>query len=459
MAVLRTGSSGAEVESLQSALNEAGYTPALKADGNYGPLTKAAVEWYQQENNLTVDGIAGSQTLGAIGLQDKAAEGGPADYTDDEPTRFNGLPGQPELWKDKDSGKTYAVYFVPDSEPPIPMMYEVPSTDDLESFFGNQPVAYDKTISKADIDSFGSIIFGTTNDIPAEDGDPWLGFQAKFDRMKETQPWLNDPEVFATFTAAFLEGRPVEEWELQSTDWYQDHTEAQREWMWLNARNPAEADQQLEDDYIKVYNAFSELGLDNVSDELVTYMATQFTHGNWTSGYLSDQIIGLFDPSAQENVDEDLQKFIGDGGIDIGDPAKGVTDVKAAWSKWLGPAYPPTDDQIADWSAKIRKGGSGASDQLTEYLRGQRMAMYPGYENDALSYEDIAGPWRGFATNQWGQQMDETSDTFQQLVKMNDSVEGGKLMRREGMKQGIGLVEQAAGAGLMGQTSGIRRAV
>ena len=170
------------------------------------------------------------------------------------------------------------------------------------------------------------------------------------------------------------------------------------------------------------------------------------------------QILNLFDPAGTENIDDGLAKLIGDQGIEIGDPAKGVTDVKAQWAKWLGPAYPPSDAQVAEWSSKLREGGEGAQDQLSEYLRSQRVAMYPGYENDALTYEDIAAPWRGFATNAWGQTIDESSDTFQQLVKMNDTVEGGKLLRKEGMEQGIGKVKEDAMGGLLGQTSTIRRA-
>ncbi len=60
-AILRPGSIGADVRRLQRALS-------IIADGSFGPLTKAAVEDYQQRNGLLVDGIAGPQTLGSLGL-------------------------------------------------------------------------------------------------------------------------------------------------------------------------------------------------------------------------------------------------------------------------------------------------------------------------------------------------------------------------------------------------------
>ncbi len=40
----------------------------VAADGEYGPITRAAVRQFQQSRGLLVDGIAGPQTLGALGL-------------------------------------------------------------------------------------------------------------------------------------------------------------------------------------------------------------------------------------------------------------------------------------------------------------------------------------------------------------------------------------------------------
>ena len=51
---------------LQWALNQLGATPALRVDGINGIGTKAAVKRFQQANKLTVDGIAGKNTIAAI---------------------------------------------------------------------------------------------------------------------------------------------------------------------------------------------------------------------------------------------------------------------------------------------------------------------------------------------------------------------------------------------------------
>lgn len=67
MATYKKGSSGSDVEKLQNALVGAGYdVGSTGADGVYGKNTEAAVKKYQQDNGLTVDGIAGKNTLGKL---------------------------------------------------------------------------------------------------------------------------------------------------------------------------------------------------------------------------------------------------------------------------------------------------------------------------------------------------------------------------------------------------------
>jgi murein L,D-transpeptidase YcbB/YkuD len=64
--VLRQGSnpeSGPTViEHLQLMLNERGDFPIVNVDGDFGPSTDQSVKHYQQNENLTVDGIVGKQT-------------------------------------------------------------------------------------------------------------------------------------------------------------------------------------------------------------------------------------------------------------------------------------------------------------------------------------------------------------------------------------------------------------
>ena len=63
MYILRIGDRGQEVTRLQKALGR-----GLAADGIFGPRTEDAVREYQKEQRLSVDGLAGKATLGALGI-------------------------------------------------------------------------------------------------------------------------------------------------------------------------------------------------------------------------------------------------------------------------------------------------------------------------------------------------------------------------------------------------------
>lgn len=66
-AVLKVGSSGSQVKTLQTKLNNWGYD-AGTADGIFGSKTQAAVKRFQQKNGLVVDGIVGAKTAAALGM-------------------------------------------------------------------------------------------------------------------------------------------------------------------------------------------------------------------------------------------------------------------------------------------------------------------------------------------------------------------------------------------------------
>ena len=63
--LLQQGANGASVTALQRALAQAGFNPG-GVDGDFGPKTKAAVMAFQRANGLTVDGVAGPKTFGAL---------------------------------------------------------------------------------------------------------------------------------------------------------------------------------------------------------------------------------------------------------------------------------------------------------------------------------------------------------------------------------------------------------
>ena len=66
-ALSKYGSRGTEVRTIQDKLKRWGYYTG-NVDGIYGSLTVSAVKRFQQKNGLAVDGIAGTNTLKAMGI-------------------------------------------------------------------------------------------------------------------------------------------------------------------------------------------------------------------------------------------------------------------------------------------------------------------------------------------------------------------------------------------------------
>ena len=64
-AVLKKGSSGADVKTLQRRLKQLGYYTG-SVDGDFGDATEKALRAFQDRNNLLVDGIAGKSTMAKL---------------------------------------------------------------------------------------------------------------------------------------------------------------------------------------------------------------------------------------------------------------------------------------------------------------------------------------------------------------------------------------------------------
>ncbi len=67
-AVLRRGSTGSVVRTVQTRLKNWGYYFGA-VDGIYGSQTVAAVMYFQRRNGLVADGIVGNRTAAAIGIR------------------------------------------------------------------------------------------------------------------------------------------------------------------------------------------------------------------------------------------------------------------------------------------------------------------------------------------------------------------------------------------------------
>ena len=73
-ALSKMGSRGQEVREIQTKLQAKGYY-TIAVDGIYGTKTYNAVKQFQKDNRLSVDGIAGPQTLKALGITSSGNSG------------------------------------------------------------------------------------------------------------------------------------------------------------------------------------------------------------------------------------------------------------------------------------------------------------------------------------------------------------------------------------------------
>lgn len=75
LALSKYGSRGEEVRTIQTKLKRWGYYKG-NVDGIYGSQTQEAVRYFQRKNGLTVDGIAGTKTLQAMGIYNSSGNSG-----------------------------------------------------------------------------------------------------------------------------------------------------------------------------------------------------------------------------------------------------------------------------------------------------------------------------------------------------------------------------------------------
>jgi len=91
--LVRQGAQAHPVRTLQDLLRAHGHSVAV--DGIFGPLTGAAVRAFQQAKGLTVDGIVGTNTWGALIIVVRQGSSGEAVRGVQEEFQFRNLSGDP----------------------------------------------------------------------------------------------------------------------------------------------------------------------------------------------------------------------------------------------------------------------------------------------------------------------------------------------------------------------------
>jgi len=392
-------------------------------------------------------GGSGSSTTPANDADAEATDDGLTDYTDAEQTRFNGVPGLPEVWQNEETKEYYLVYY-PESgpQPPVPLLFTISTEEELKSLFGDKDPVADKTLSEADMEAAGSVIFGEMASIDRYNAanelieDPWAGFTSRMERAMESMPWLaEDPEVFAIVAGAYLEGRELESWELEQTEYFQSHSKGQRDAMRLQLSDP-EGYSDRHDSYAsRLFDEIASFGIDPNSN-LVSWVADQYNSGDWTLDQALDQIQAYAGFGGAAELDSEFAEFIENEGLGTNEGISNFDAVRDLYKEWLGPSYPPDEDVIRKWASAMHNDTAGGRDALVEHLRGQRRVLFPNYEDENATYAQIAAPWRSYTQNIWGVPIDETDPAFQNIVQMNDPLAAQSAAREVGSDRGYARV-------------------
>ncbi len=430
------GDRGDDVKELQAQLNDLGAS--LTVDGIWGPLTQGAYEQYGGDLPATSDPADPDAPAEPVDLNPNLEPG--VDYTpDNERGRFNVIGGDPEIWYNSETDTWSVIYVVPDSSPPIPVYWNIPDESTLQAYFGPDatPVA-DKLVTNQDMLDFGGLFAGASTEIGATDQNPLEGWATLYEDQAKVRPYLRDPEVLSKIMAASLEGRSISKAELEGTVWWQGKTEKQREWAIMSEADPKTAQQLLDSNRQRVILDIQNAGISDPSEELISLMTNNFTSGTWTENQLVGQITAVADPYSPFTLTPEVQAII--GGVPMDGTQQEEDTVEELLQKWLGPVYGQwTDEQIAEKAGELRNDPDGQIN-FENQLRAQRVAMFPGYEDDSLTYRDIAQPWANFWQQQWGVQADETDPLFQQVLNTNDAVQNGSDLTKEGLRRGISKV-------------------
>lgn len=351
------------------------------------------------------------------------------------PQDLHQVPPGAEVWEVE--GRHFLVWYVPFTDPPVPLAWFVSSSEERKAL-GIDTNKIDRKFKSWDqFYATGVLRHGDTRELVNTRVHPWELLKQHYEQEVAIKPYLADPEILALWAAAMMEGREITEGELKTTNYWRTHSQAEREWLLLNASDPATAERLISDNRLRVADLLRSSGVANASEALINLIADNWTQGKWTEVYALQQIRLLADPYAEGELDPELRGMT--KGLDR--TREREDEVRQMIQRWLGPAYAAnwTDQHIAEWAGRLRN-DPDAKQELEDVLRKHRMALFPEYDNPNLTYEDIAAPWRGVVQQIWGQTADETDPLFMRIVRTNDLATAEQILRTEGLRRGIGTV-------------------
>ena len=369
----------------------------------------------------------------------------------DAQIEFNNVPEGAELWDIE--GKLYLAYEVPGADGELYigssmyMIYDIVDNDLKKAglLTADAPNVKPNIIGNKSFLDSKAVLAGNTDQLSADIDHPFASFTDTLRTQIQVAPWLADNEAIALLAESAVEGRTVTDAEWQTTTWWKEHTEAEREWLRTYNSDPATATQLITDTQLSVQNSLQAAGVSNAPDALVDWVSNKFVSGQWSEAYTSEQI-GLFaDPYAQGTRDTEFENYLSSTAISgVDRTTQREREVEELFNTWLGPTLGNlTDSEKAEIAGRMRD-DPDYKDTLVDSLKQSRLAAFSNYTNPELTYQDIARPWRNLTTSVWGQTADETQGWWQEMVKSNDFTTAQTTLREKGLENNIAQVTQDA---------------
>ena len=411
---------------------------------------------YDNKDYSAVGDVVGQSSSGSQSLGTGGGTVGTPGAT--KLNQFNNIPEGAVLVQ-SDEDRLYLMYTVPGAGTlykglPLRMFYEVKGNDLYKAGILTEGAPYEINyfMTEEEIDDF--IVAGNTAELPGNDPNtnqaphPFLSFVDNLTTQAQIAPWLLDKQSISLLAEAALEGREVSEAEWRVTDWYQEHSEAERDWLRLYNADPSTATAQKNDYKIQVSRALQAAGVtggfDSATgqekappDALVSWIADKWVSGTWSESQTSEQIALFADPFKSGVRDTEFTTYLSTAGVDgLERTAEKEDRVRQLYTQYLGPVFGKLSDAEVSQKAGRLRNDTDYEAALIEQLKNNRLGLFPKYTNPELTYEDIVTPWRNLTTSVWGEAADETQSWWQDMVGTNDFTSGTATLRSKGLEMG-----------------------
>lgn len=451
-----------------------------------------------QPANAADDDGDGNRDGGGGGNRESGQPGNKRGGGGGDRDELRGIPDGGKVWQV--GNDYYVVYEVPKSNPPVLLSYKFRDKEEARSVTRGAGIAVDRTLSENEFRKTGAIKSGPADLITNQSEHPWDRFRQDFNREVRFKPWLKDPDFMALIAQSILEGRSPSLSEVQSTDWYQEHSAAERQQLELyyGDRQTWNANRAVAER--KARDALAAAGYDGPGQgRLENYLAREVMFGRLPETELGDAVEQLTNPLAADaartagfdrpdkgkavringeiywrtgkgdyrlNAAEEAMfgagaveknrvrgndgKGIGGfGGFvrsqdDDGADYRGRVDnfgvVEDTVLEYIGPLLAKQWGQkrIAQWAQRMDT-NENPTDVLAELKEKLLRIKNNHYRNSdpQSSYEEIATGTRALFSQQWGRDVDETDPIFQRVLQKNDLAEGAAVLRREGINRNV----------------------